>query len=468
MDARNIVKNSKYAHTFIHKYFQTFIRAVEGIQEALQVCERSVAKLGSSGKDMGSGASTISEICVEFIRVIGLAVASVSTEEMRSMKSGFKNKVGLLDEEVKKQFKEISSLKQSMEKAEGTFERTDSEMKKAHSRTTDPFLKKSTFSWLSGLNDRDKQFERMQELAAEQGKITAEYQSIIKQIVAQHTAVCSRANVASAELASMRRRLNRKVIHESNQFVSRIQAGFDSVSKSSVPTLLNQLTMNNPTLGDFGLKLPDSETSLRFVLGSEKEDKIRAIQAGPDRIEYRAVQSYLAKEAGELSFSRNEVIQVIKKDSSGWWHGRNSSGETGVFPSVLLAERPAGAILPLHQTSPNTLRPNLNQSYSGGTWHSSANTLGNAREQLVMCQAPYSLVGVVQFRYIGESISVEPGEVVKIGGITDMTGFVQIRKENGREGPVPLKILGIKDENDHSKLSCESQNINDWSYSLNW
>ena len=445
-----------------------FIRATQGIREALEQCERSLARISDTSCEPGSSASLVSQICAQYIRVMSASVASVPTEELRSMKTGFKHKLEEVDEEFKKQSKDIFSLKQSMEKAEEAFERADSDMKKAHCRTTDAFPRKALFPWSDSSADRDKQFERMQKLAAEQGKIAAESQSLLDEFVSLHSGACARANVVSNELASMRRRMNRKIVHESNLLVSRIQTGFEGVTKSSVPTVIKQLTINNPSSGNFEMNLPDPETSLRLLLGSDKENKIKSMQARPDRIEYRAVQSYLAKESGELSFNRNEVIQVIKKDPSGWWYGRNSLGETGVFPSVLLAERPAGALLPLHQISSDTLKPNLTQLRSGGSWHTYNGSVANAREQLVMCQTPYSLVGVVQFRYIGEGIAVEPGEVVRIGGLTSMSGFVQVRKENGREGPVPLKILGIKDDNNCSKLSNDSNVMNEWSYSINW
>ncbi len=52
---------------------------------------------------------------------------------------------------------------------------------------------------------------------------------------------------------------------------------------------------------------------------------------GPTR---QAAFEYAATEAGELSFGKGDVIEVISEDASGWWQGRNlRTGAVGSFPS---------------------------------------------------------------------------------------------------------------------------------------
>jgi len=52
---------------------------------------------------------------------------------------------------------------------------------------------------------------------------------------------------------------------------------------------------------------------------------------GPTR---QAAFEYAATEAGELSFARGDVIEVLAEDASGWWQGRNlRTGAVGSFPS---------------------------------------------------------------------------------------------------------------------------------------
>eukprot|EP01125_Pyxidicula_operculata_P012445 TRINITY_DN4082_c0_g1_i1.p1 TRINITY_DN4082_c0_g1~~TRINITY_DN4082_c0_g1_i1.p1 ORF type:complete len:461 (-),score=154.50 TRINITY_DN4082_c0_g1_i1:91-1473(-) len=50
-------------------------------------------------------------------------------------------------------------------------------------------------------------------------------------------------------------------------------------------------------------------------------------------IELITIYEYVATEDNELSFGEGEVIILLEKDESGWWRGRNSKGEEGVFPS---------------------------------------------------------------------------------------------------------------------------------------
>ena len=47
----------------------------------------------------------------------------------------------------------------------------------------------------------------------------------------------------------------------------------------------------------------------------------------------QALYDYRATEPDELSFTKGAYLTVTKKDSSGWWHGRLDSGQTGIFPS---------------------------------------------------------------------------------------------------------------------------------------
>jgi hypothetical protein len=64
--------------------------------------------------------------------------------------------------------------------------------------------------------------------------------------------------------------------------------------------------------------------------------------AGPPQ--RQAAFDYAATEAGELSFSKGDMIVVISEDASGWWQGKNMrSGETGSFPSNYTTPSPVAA-----------------------------------------------------------------------------------------------------------------------------
>jgi hypothetical protein len=48
----------------------------------------------------------------------------------------------------------------------------------------------------------------------------------------------------------------------------------------------------------------------------------------------QAAFDYAATEAGELTFAKGDVIDVLQEDPSGWWQGRNTrTGAVGAFPS---------------------------------------------------------------------------------------------------------------------------------------
>lgn len=40
-----------------------------------------------------------------------------------------------------------------------------------------------------------------------------------------------------------------------------------------------------------------------------------------------------ADDASHLKFKKGETIEVLKKDATGWWVGRNAAGVVGTFPA---------------------------------------------------------------------------------------------------------------------------------------
>lgn len=57
----------------------------------------------------------------------------------------------------------------------------------------------------------------------------------------------------------------------------------------------------------------------------------------------QATFDYAATEAGELTFAKGDVIDVLQEDASGWWQGRNTrTGAVGAFPSNYTVEFASG------------------------------------------------------------------------------------------------------------------------------
>ncbi|VDQ09443.1 unnamed protein product, partial [Trichobilharzia regenti] len=50
---------------------------------------------------------------------------------------------------------------------------------------------------------------------------------------------------------------------------------------------------------------------------------------------------FIAKDVGELSLHRGDVIEVISRDDENWWRGRTSDGRSGLFPSNYVDDLPS-------------------------------------------------------------------------------------------------------------------------------
>lgn len=55
---------------------------------------------------------------------------------------------------------------------------------------------------------------------------------------------------------------------------------------------------------------------------------------------YVAAYEFRPEEEGELYFKRGDKIEVLDKEDSNWWKGKNlTSGEEGLFPSTYVQKK---------------------------------------------------------------------------------------------------------------------------------
>ncbi|KYQ93072.1 SH3 domain-containing protein [Tieghemostelium lacteum] len=72
-------------------------------------------------------------------------------------------------------------------------------------------------------------------------------------------------------------------------------------------------------------------------IGSDS-DKDKDKNSGKPRA--RATFDFTTTEQGELSLKKGEIVTIINKDTSGWWQGVNSSGQSGWFSNAFVEELP--------------------------------------------------------------------------------------------------------------------------------
>ena len=73
--------------------------------------------------------------------------------------------------------------------------------------------------------------------------------------------------------------------------------------------------------------------------------------ASPNKNKHVVITSYFAEESGEVSLEKGEEVDVLQKESSGWWYVKNDSCE-GWAPSAFLAparSRPPSPEIPDQQ-----------------------------------------------------------------------------------------------------------------------
>ena len=442
----------------------------EGISGAVATFERSLQRIMESEDGKNPAGGLLCHVFVECARALSGSLSQTSIDELKHMKTSVKDRLAQYEFDFKQRSKELNTARQALEKCEQAFAKTQAEIRRVHAKSLEAAgegSRRRSFSWSPmRVESKDELFEKLQKLVHEQTRLCSESECLLNQVSSGHQAGYTRLSVVVNELGSMRRRLNRRTGSEVKNVVNCVSKNLTRMISETFAQVGAKADQCCPSTGDFGMKLPSINESLASIVGPDASDRIHKMMQVPESrvLEYRAVQSYLAKEKGELSFNRNEKIEVIKKDSSGWWTGRNPKGQVGVFPSVFLAQRPAGAMLPLQQNAATSFKPGISSLGTVMDENSEKN-----RAKLVENNPPFSFIGIVHFNFNGNGISVEAGEVVDVQQLDKATDLpshhdhhlaVIVVNHRGIRGVVPLHILTLKyrddQENDPFNLSSSA------------
>jgi len=421
--------------------FKAFIHTYSGIHEALQTCLKSIERIASTEGPVSEPSSGLCRVYADIIRSIASPLRSETTNDMKRMKTAAKEKLQSMESELRQSQKEFQSLVSSLSRMETAFEKTQSEAKNTHARTLDSVPSQSWI--LSPLTnvDKDKLFTKLQRLKSDGDRIYAESQQCLSEISSRHVAIYTRANQSITELASMRRRLNRRIIAEVRLILPRMEPEIKRILSNQIPSILEGIEKQCPSEGgfDFGMSLSQIDTSLSNLTGGGVSDR-RRITETANLLEFRATQTYIAKEEGEISFTRNERVVVIETDPSGWWKGRNHKGEEGVFPCVYVAQRPAGAPLPpsIHASSHG---PHLKRN--GASWQSTQSV--DERVAMIRSSPPETFIARIHFAFFSDEIFCQVGDQVVVSAIAGDEKHVFVRNQRGQTGTVPLNIMSLKE-----------------------
>lgn len=69
-----------------------------------------------------------------------------------------------------------------------------------------------------------------------------------------------------------------------------------------------------------------------FVFFTSKEHVYVFLFTCTGKFKVRVIFEHTAEDEDELTIIENQIINVLKCPSSGWWYGE-SNGSTGLFPS---------------------------------------------------------------------------------------------------------------------------------------
>ncbi|XP_068931675.1 nephrocystin-1 isoform X2 [Petaurus breviceps papuanus] len=68
----------------------------------------------------------------------------------------------------------------------------------------------------------------------------------------------------------------------------------------------------------------------------EEEEEDESSDEQPRNKEYIAVGDFVAQQAGDLTFKKDEVLLILKKKPDGWWIAKNIHGNKGLVPKTYL------------------------------------------------------------------------------------------------------------------------------------
>lgn len=82
------------------------------------------------------------------------------------------------------------------------------------------------------------------------------------------------------------------------------------------------------------IKVPLPETHQPSSAGASHQSQPAAAQSTDDRRPVRALYTFMAQTAGDLSIGEYEELVVLYAINDDWWFGETADGRRGQFPSA--------------------------------------------------------------------------------------------------------------------------------------
>ncbi|KAF4654781.1 hypothetical protein FOZ61_008052, partial [Perkinsus olseni] len=418
--------------------FRAFINIYFASVEALQNCCKALRKIGAPRNYDGvppqsaAGLSTLAENILILMNPIVGSVTIEAAEDLREMKRKIRDRLVEISTDVKKRHRDMHSCHGAVRKAEAVFKRHQQELARLRDRLQQ--LYETTGQRVQ--MERQRVFERLQRVQQDSNRSARDVAEEVEMLKRRHAIHFDAISHFVAELASLQRKMDRRMTDE----LSRLPLDYRAAVDEAVMTCQSGPTAPRPAWfpADYQPVISHRDQCLLCYPALQSAYLVLEAHAnGKDQFtEYRATSSFVGQRDGELSFERGDVI-FVTQDTGLWWSGRNSRGEAGRFPSSYVSIYAVGV------TIPETEDPNITSVQPGGHALGAITQGGETMRGLPDARPPIAVASSLHVPASNKEIRVEAGEQLEVLS-EPVPGSDMIRVRRVRDqvvGEVPMSVV---------------------------